>query len=113
MAKVRRMFPGGNTSQGFYSLHDNIIGPERNMLYIIKGMPGGGKSSLMREIAERMIKQGYSVEYHHCPSDSKSIDAIVIEELKICLLDGTPPQPRVSKNKGYKSHNHLLCFIDR
>jgi len=91
MAKVRRMFPGGNTSQGFYSLHDNIIGPERNMLYIIKGMPGGGKSSLMREIAERMIKQGYSVEYHHCPSDSKSIDAIVIEELKICLLDGTPP----------------------
>ncbi len=32
-------------------------------------MPGGGKSSLMKEVGERALEKGYSVEYHHCPSD--------------------------------------------
>ena len=91
MVKIRRMFPGGNTSQGFYSFHDNIIGENRNMLYIIKGMPGGGKSSLMREIGKRILDQGFDLEYHHCPSDPYSIDGIVINKLKIAIVDGTPP----------------------
>lgn len=93
MSKIRRMFPGGNTSLGFYSLHDNIIGSDRNMLYILKGMPGGGKSSLMREIARRATVEGYSLEYHHCPSDPESIDGIRIVELAIAIVDGTPPHP--------------------
>lgn len=91
MGKIRRIFPAGNTSQGFLSLHSNIISDDRNKLYIFKGMPGGGKSSMMKDIAQKMINKGYSIEYHHCPSDPDSVDAIVIEELKICLLDGTPP----------------------
>lgn len=34
MAKTRGMFPRWNTSQGFYSLHDNIIGENRkNYIY--------------------------------------------------------------------------------
>lgn len=93
MANVRRIFPGGNTSEGFYSFHDNIIGPNRNMLYILKGMPGGGKSSMMKEIGKRAYEKGYSVELHHCPSDPNSIDAVVIEELRIGIIDGTPPHP--------------------
>lgn len=91
MANVRRIFPGGNTSEGFYSFHDNIISPDRNMLYILKGMPGGGKSSMMKEIGKRAYEKGYTVELHHCPSDPSSIDAVVIEELKIGIIDGTPP----------------------
>lgn len=96
MSKIRRVFPGGNTSQGFYSLHDNIIGLDRNMLYILKGMPGGGKSSLMNNIAERMLEEGFSIEYHHCPSDPESIDGILIQELNIAIVDGTPPHGKVS-----------------
>ena len=91
MPKIRRMFPGGNTSQGFVSFHDNIIGENRNMLYILKGMPGGGKSSMMIEIANRALEEGYSLEYHHCPSDPDSVDGIVIEELKLAIVDGTAP----------------------
>lgn len=91
MSKIRRIFPGGNTSEGFYSFHDNIIGPNRNMLYILKGMPGGGKSSLMKDIGKRATNEGYSVEYHHCPSDAGSIDGLVINELKVGIVDGTPP----------------------
>ncbi|WP_353096103.1 ATP-binding protein [Tissierella praeacuta] len=91
MAKIRRMFPGGNTANGFYALHDNIIGLNRNALYILKGMPGGGKSSLMKEIGEKAFNKGYSIEYHHCPSDPNSIDGVVIKELNIGIVDGTAP----------------------
>ncbi|MFA5575772.1 MAG: ATP-binding protein [Tissierellaceae bacterium] len=91
MQVIRRMFPGGNTSQGLYSLHDNIISNQRNRLYILKGMPGGGKSSLMKAIAERMFDKGYSIEYHHCPSDPGSIDAVVIDGIGVAIIDGTPP----------------------
>lgn len=91
MSKIRRMFPGGNTSEGFYSFHDNIISNNRNRLYILKGMPGGGKSSLMKRIGERALKEGFSLEYHHCPSDPESIDGVVINELNIAIVDGTPP----------------------
>lgn len=93
MANVRRIFPGGNTAEGFYSFHDNIMGSNRSMLYILKGMPGGGKSSMMKEIGKRAYEKGYTVELHHCPSDPNSIDAVVIEELKIGIIDGTPPHP--------------------
>lgn len=89
--RVRKVFTGGNTANGFHSFHSYIVPDNRNRLYIFKGMPGGGKSSLMREIGQRMTSKGYSIEYHHCPSDPNSIDAVVIEELKICLLDGTAP----------------------
>ena len=96
MSKIRRMFPGGNTSLGFYSLHDNIIGSDRNMLYILKGMPGGGKSSLMKDIGKKALGEGFDVEYHHCPSDPESIDGIMIDKLKVAIVDGTPPHGRVS-----------------
>lgn len=91
MPKIRRMFPGALTSSGFFHLHDNIIHEDRNMLYIIKGMPGGGKSSMMKEIGERAFKKGYDIEYHHCPSDPNSVDGVVINKLKIALVDGTSP----------------------
>lgn len=91
MANIRRMFFGGNTANGFRSFHDNIIGLNRNRLFILKGMPGGGKSSLMRKIAEDMLKEGFNIEYHHCPSDAESIDSIFIKELNIAIADGTAP----------------------
>ena len=40
---------GGNTSKGFYSRFDNIISPEEaRRIFVIKGGPGTGKSTLMK-----------------------------------------------------------------
>lgn len=91
MSKIRKMFTGGNTSKGFFSLHHNIISEDRNKLYILKGMPGGGKSSMMKDIGNKLSGRGIELEYHHCPSDATSIDALVIPEFKIAIVDGTSP----------------------
>ena len=90
-SKIRRMFPGGNTSEGFYSYFDNILGRDAKRLFILKGGPGTGKSTIMKKFADRALAEGYDLEYHHCASDPSSIDVVVVPELKVAILDGTAP----------------------
>lgn len=90
--KERRMFPGGNTSKGFFSYYDYIINrKDASKIIILKGGPGTGKSSMMHKIGAFMQEKGYDVEYHHCSSDSKSIDSVMIPKLKMAIVDGTAP----------------------
>ncbi|KNF09388.1 hypothetical protein CLPU_3c01660 [Gottschalkia purinilytica] len=89
--KSRKMFPGGNTSEGFYSYFNYILGDDANRIFILKGGPGTGKSSIMKKVAEKLLELEYDIEFFHCASDSESIDAIASPELKIAVLDGTAP----------------------
>ena len=87
----RRMFGGANTSKGFVSLFDNMINPFNSRKIIIKGGPGLGKSTFMRQIGDFMMEKGYDVEYFHCSSDPGSLDGVVIPSIKVAILDGTSP----------------------
>ncbi len=99
--KVKHVFPGGNTTLGFYSFYDQILPQEEaNHIYCIKGGPGVGKSSLMKKVGKKMTDLNYFVEYHHCSSDPNSLDALVIPSLKIALIDGTSPHIVDPKNPG-------------
>lgn len=98
--KVREVFPGGNTSVGFYSFYDFIIPPDACRIMVIKGGPGVGKSSFMRKIAETMVEQGFDAELHHCSSDNNSLDGVVFPQIKVAMLDGTSPHVVDPKNPG-------------
>lgn len=98
--KVRKIFPGGNTSNGSKPLFEYIIPENVNRIFCLKGGPGVGKSSMMKKIAKEFIDRDYDVELHHCPSDPSSLDAIVIKKLGIVLLDGTSPHVVDPKNPG-------------
>lgn len=88
----RMVFPGSNSAYGFFSYYRYIIEPqEAARIYIIKGGPGTGKSTFMRQIGEEMVRRSLFVEYHLCSSDSNSLDGIVIPSLGIAMLDGTAP----------------------
>ncbi|AOH57264.1 hypothetical protein ABE28_023200 [Peribacillus muralis] len=88
--KVMHYFAGGNTAKGFYSLYDsNLAGLER--LFILKGGPGSGKSTIMKKIGQEWLDKNYDIEYLHCSSDNDSIDGVIIPALKIGLVDGTAP----------------------
>lgn len=88
---VKKVFPGNNTSQGFYSFHDYIVPPDATRVIIIKGGPGVGKSSFMGKIAEEMLKRGFDVEMHCCTADVGSIDGILIPKLGVVIMDGMAP----------------------
>jgi len=87
---VRHYYAGGNTAKGFYSLYDSVLeGLDR--IYILKGGPGTGKSSLMKKIGRLMEGKKLDVEYLHCASDNNSIDGVILPEWKIGIVDGTAP----------------------
>ena len=95
--KILNYYAGGNTAQGFYSLYDSVL-EGLNRLFILKGGPGTGKSSLMKEIGKQMVNKGLDIEYLHCASDNNSIDGIIIPEFQIGIVDGTAPhviEPKV------------------
>jgi hypothetical protein len=88
--KIRHYFAGGNTAKGFYSLYDSVLeGLER--VYILKGGPGTGKSSLMKMMGERFLNKGVDVDYLHCASDNQSIDGVLLPAFGVGVVDGTAP----------------------
>ena len=55
-------FLGANSPQGFYSLYSELLPPETaRAIYIIKGGPGCGKSTLMRQVGEWAAQAGETV----------------------------------------------------
>ncbi|MDR5657952.1 ATPase [Serpentinicella sp. ANB-PHB4] len=90
--QIKRLFPGGNTSVGFYSYYEYVIDVKKaKKVYYLKGGPGLGKSSMMKRIGQEMLNNGFNIELHHCSADPDSIDALVIPEIKTAFIDGTAP----------------------
>ncbi len=82
-------FAAANTRHGFVSYFDKCFSSYEKI--IIKGGPGTGKSTLMRNFANEAILRGYTVKYFYCSSDTSSLDAVLINEKNTVLLDGTSP----------------------
>ena len=89
--RIKKVFPGCNTAEGFYSFYDYIIPPDATRIFIIKGGPGVGKSTFMRSIADSLVEQGFDIEFHCCSSDNGSLDGIVFPQLGVAIIDGTAP----------------------
>jgi len=78
MAKVRHMFPGGNTCHGFYSFYHYIVPPDARRKIVLKGGPGVGKSTFMKNLAQDFMEAGCDIEFCWCSSDNQSLDSIVL-----------------------------------
>lgn len=58
---------------------------------VLKGGPGVGKATFMREIGRSMEEAGTPVEYLWCSGDPDSLDGVVLPELRCAVVDGTSP----------------------
>ena len=85
-------FLGANTPFGFVSHFDEMLNPEAmDKLYIMKGGPGTGKSTILKKISKSALKKEKNMELIHCSSDPDSLDGIVFNDIRTCVLDGTSP----------------------
>lgn len=89
--RIVNLFAGSNTAAGFHSFYHHLAGPEAARVFIIKGGPGIGKSTLMRRIGESFREEGWNVELFSCSSDTSSVDGMAIPALGAAILDGTAP----------------------
>lgn len=101
IGQIRNIFPGGNTSAGFYSYYRYIL-PQENAerIFCIKGGPGVGKSTLMKNICSYFAKKGEDVDLFRCSSDPDSLDGILLKERQIAIVDGTSPHVIDPANPG-------------
>ena len=106
---------GANSPAGFYSLYDQMLDPERARdIRILKGGPGCGKSTLMKQVGAAMEEHGYGVEYIRCSGDPDSLDAVVIPALGAAVVDGTAPHVVEPKYPGLvESYVDLGSCYDR
>ena len=111
MQNIRHFFPGGNTPQGFFSYYGEILDVTSvGRLAVIKGGPGTGKSTFMKQLGEALEKAGESVTYLHCSSDPYSLDGLFLKRYNSAIVDGTAPHVTDPRYPG--GADILLNFCD-
>ena len=96
-------FAAANGYSGFTSLFDCIF--DRKLLtrtYVIKGGPGTGKSTILKELCKFGNKKGLSHEALFCSSDPYSLDGVILGNggKSVAFLDGTAPHEQDAKYPG-------------
>lgn len=87
-----KYFLGANSCEGFFSVFDKCYSADGEwQAFIIKGGPGTGKSSFMKYFAVNATNGGNKVLLCPCSSDPNSLDAVILPEKKIAVMDGTAP----------------------
>lgn len=87
---IRHLFPGSNTYAGFMGFFEDLRSRARRTV-ILKGGPGVGKSTLMKETGRHFEEAGKNVDYYHCSGDPDGLDAVFSPETGFLILDGTAP----------------------
>lgn len=90
-------FAAANGSSGFRSYFNDIFSSETfDGIFILKGGPGTGKSTLLRDLSHTFAGPEITTEIFYCSSDPKSLDAVLLSghNKKIAILDGTAPHER-------------------
>ncbi len=87
-------FLGANTAAGFYPLTKELLCNGDDLrLYLIKGGPGTGKSTLMKAVCKKAEEKEIPFERIYCSSDPDSLDGVYLPTLHAAVLDATPPHP--------------------
>lgn len=90
--KEIHLFAAANTKNGFVSFFDKAFCRDAvSKIYILKGGPGCGKSTLMKNYAKSAKKKGLTPIFYHCSSDPDSLDGVTVKETGVSILDGTSP----------------------
>lgn len=87
-------FAGANTATGFHSFYPDIFNEhDLTRLYMIKGGPGSGKSTMMRRFLKQAKEAGLATEAYLCGSDPASLDVAVVRGrgTSVAMIDATSP----------------------
>ena len=94
---VKNYFAAANGYNGFRSYFGEIFKSEKfKRIYVLKGGPGTGKSSLMKRIAKESLKHGANHDKIYCSSDPRSLDGVIVHTQSgdCAIIDGTAPHER-------------------
>lgn len=106
-------FAEGNTARGSVHLFDSSL-QDLERIYILKGGPGSGKSTLIEQLSTHWLAKGYDAWLMHCARDDRSLDGVVFPQLKVGIVDGTRPHVIEPRMPGIvEQYIDLCCAWDR
>ena len=100
---IKKYFAAANGFYGFRSYFGTVFDrKEFDRVYILKGGPGTGKSTIMKRILAAFEENGFDCEIILCSSDPSSLDGVIIKtnETKVAILDGTAPHEEDTRYPG-------------
>ncbi|MFD0961589.1 PRK06851 family protein [Paenibacillus chungangensis] len=80
-------FARGNTALGAHFLYQSAFSG-LNTIFVLNGPPGTGKSTVIRSLADSLLKRGQHVQHFHSPLRSEELDGIIATELKVGIVEG-------------------------
>lgn len=86
-----RYFLGANTGAGYCSFYAHFLRQPGRRIHILKGGPGCGKSTFLKQLGDCARNAGLHVTYLHCSGDPDSLDGVYFPEKSLGYLDGTAP----------------------
>jgi len=90
-SKAAHYFMSAHTPSGFVSKFGQLYNAAAGWkAYILKSAPGVA-ATLLPKAGKRLEESNIAVEYIHCVSDPNGVNALVLPQLKICIIDGLPP----------------------
>jgi len=89
--QTREYYAAANSFSGFRSFFDEVFERKNfERIFILKGGPGTGKSTLMKKTLQKFSEMGFACDAIYCSSDPESLDGIIIDG-KVAVIDGTAP----------------------
>jgi len=89
MSNKQLYFLGSISPVGYQTKFSHLINKINYYTYILKGGPGTGKSTLMKKVVAEFDDKNQELFY--CSTDTSSLDAVIINDLKTIIVDGTSP----------------------
>ncbi len=89
-SRERHLFAGALTPGGHINFYPSIL-QDVSKLYLLTGDPGSGKSYLLQQIFNAVIRSGHDVEAYHCAFDPQRLDAVVIPGTATAFVKATHP----------------------
>ena len=101
MSNKIELFAGLNGIDGYVPLLEYTLSPMKRV-FILKGSPGSGKSTVMKRIAARAEAEGHPLTVIRCSSDPDSLDGVMLTDLGVAVADGTSPHSLDPKKYGIR-----------
>ncbi|KUO50353.1 MAG: hypothetical protein APF76_11645 [Desulfitibacter sp. BRH_c19] len=88
--KIRHLFASSINFKGSVNFINEITA-NCTKRYILKGQPGTGKATLIEKVVEEATSNNFNIDIYHCALDPSKFDMVVIPQLKVSVIHGTPP----------------------
>ncbi|NMA79360.1 MAG: hypothetical protein GX967_01785 [Clostridiales bacterium] len=89
--KKTKYYLGTNSPNGYITKFNELIESNKYHCYILKGMPGIESRAVLEHISRRYQHRESGIEYYYCCNSEDKLDAILMEDSKIIVVDGTMP----------------------